>query len=285
MIQKLLEKEYNLFEYCHIKLKVESINSVYLVFKDDSKYILKIYDGYVSEHVMQSIDIQEYIAGYGLAPRIIKKSHGGCLCNIGVNKYAFLQQYLESENSSDKSKEIAKALSKLHGLMSNYSKPVLHFRQKKKESNDSYVDLDLTNYMKYLYDLRETFHVEDQRRVCTKHLLHNDIRPQNIVLHESGVKFIDFDYFGFGNKNVEILKSAILCSNFDHQKVEDFLKYYFGNQLSKTQNSSLRRMLLVEIIRSDFPYSYKNVLSKKYILDIINERKKIIDFLLGGFDD
>ena len=221
MINQIMEKYYLEINNI-IKNTNSSDGNVYMLIKDKTKYIAKMYDD--KNHAISMVNIHNDLNNNGInVPKIILNRNNKGYTLLDDGKYCVIYSFLNGEEignlfkniSAITSKKIAKEIKKIHQITSGenkYNLKLVPFNVKKKFSRHS--------------------------------LLHFDLTRCNIFYNkkwESKIGFIDFDDAKYGPTiiDVAIMISLLYFSKsrgVDTIGLKAFLKeYYDNNEIKKEE--------------------------------------------------
>ncbi|KAA0800282.1 phosphotransferase [Bacillus cereus] len=298
-IRKLVCTFYNKKNISHIeKINVVSLNKVFMVSEDKHQYILKFYNFDNVQNIIWTKRIQDHLhKNFNIAPEILRNTNGQLITT--TKKYIFsLEVFLAGYHPSSIKNDIklvAKKLALVHSKLKRYS--AKKTTQSSIVSNQKIIEdieysqrkineINLTKNYHYiplfnnLLDIRREVSMNTPINYCPKYqLIHGDVRPQNIIINQKQVYFIDFDFSSYSDFFSEIIKSAILCSDYDINLIKLFINQY--SFMANTQLPSLHHLfqnLLFYLIQSNFPIYIIDGLTDEVIIPILNERIKLINF-------
>ena len=229
---------------------VKNMNKVY-IFEDINKkvkMVLKV----ESERRINSIKYQHIFSNYGISPKIIKTRTGRQYIKI-YRLVIFVQEYVTSSKRKVTSTEIVGFLKYFYGKMDEIRE---------------YLPEVLTTYPLYKQGaLSKWFYV-----------VHGDLRPQNIIITRDSFSVIDFEYLSLGIRETEILKLIIIICKYQSNLIESLYSKFLESDVIEMHIEEAIRVLLYDLLKSNFPEKVKNNIPKNYFLEITSEREALINF-------
>ena len=295
---KSIEENYNILveDDKFIKLGVTTINDIFVINNDTKKYIVKIYNVDNEKQIRNSLSTQKIIfeSLKNTADVLLNKS--GKLYTKYNNKFYAIQEFIETQdkNSIDIIEESAKNLYLLHKELkkldpnlyenkkqfSNYFSIKENIDKSKKELKNVNLSKKVKNIYDKLLDKRMQLLLKYNCKYFPNEfqIIHRDIRPNNIIVNNSGIYFIDFDFVAYGDLLFEIGSAAMLISNFDIEEAEKFVKIY-NSYLDKKYNiEEIFKNLLAYYVQSDFPIKLIYKVDDDVLIKFIVDRIKCLDF-------
>lgn len=200
---KEIENNYGIKITKFIKNEESTIGNVYIIYTNNNKYVLKIYDDINLLNSM--ISIHDNISKYMYVPSIVKTISNKSYIRYN-NKYLLLYTFLEGiqieyiDRTPNIIKELGIALRNFH----DYSK-------------------------ENIYNLSNV----PSNKLNRKSLLHFDLTKSNIF-YNNKIGFIDFDDAKYGDSIYDV--AILICNLFfsktrgiDKEGIKLFLDSYYGN--------------------------------------------------------
>lgn len=213
-LKKIVESEYKINITNIEKNKESTVGNVYIVYSEDKKYVLKIYDDL--SHTKSMVLLYEDLSSIFNIPKVIKNICNKGYVKVSDSKYIVLYSFLDGiqirklDNLNKKLiKQIAAELRKLH---------------------------ELTNTNKY--KLKTPSYLE-KYNINRESLLHFDLTKGNIFYNSDidKIGFIDFDdaKYGPGVCDVAIAIALLFFSKkrgADNESLNLFIDTYYDDNLS-----------------------------------------------------
>jgi len=285
-INEIVATHYSILVNSCEESQVLSLNRIYLISSED-KYILKVYNPINCSSSESSAKIQDILSGYDMAPKVKSNVHGSVITKISNTNY-MVEEYLENKICSDFHGEedlLSSLFSRIKKMYHIFDLMKGDIIQPNKSSspdlnkkNNFVYDKNFTDYLDYKSSIINEMNIPKIREE-KKQLIHGDLRIDNVIYTGKDFYFIDFDFCRKGSRINEILKFLIILSDFNIYKFKEYEKYF--NNLFDTKFKKYNiYYLLSYLLYSDFPANYLGLIDNLYILNIIQERKKLIDFCI-----
>lgn len=308
-LKELIKKHYCIQLSSINKINIQSLNELFYLTSDSGqKYILKLYTS-GNQNVLENTKlIQEMIRkNIGISPKVYENKYNRFVSKKGKLIFS-LEDFVNGTYPNCNESvllQISTKLSLLHKTFKKIGDNKVDFKViSKNEIHDKlykdYAEIDefskINTNVSYIDRFKKLIllrlKVLDRYDISYSNryyqLIHNDFRPSNCLIDDKRFYVIDFDFASLGDVLVEILRSAILFSNFNRTNVNLYLKNYFKCMYPDNPVYSIKNLsynLLCYLVNSSFPIYLHTRLEDKTVINIIDERIQLIKFCVSAINE
>lgn len=239
---------------------------------------------------------QSLCSSVGISPKIFRNADGKYV-SAYLDRTYVIQEYIAPDKTGLASLKIEKlpmALAKLHQELEKHE-TAFHLFDKTNGRSQKQILQSIDKNISELSQVPANLALFDEllrlrKKLCQKYgihyfpeaiaMIHGDIKPENVILHNCRIYFIDFDYICKGDLLYEVGRAGMLFSGYDIKSCQRFIKEYFAI-LGKDSIYGYRYVmenLLAYYVQSSFPIKLASTISKDALNTIIMERKKALEF-------
>lgn len=267
-------------KYSNIILSFNCNNRL-IVYEDQNfkKWILKISDIRNSNQI-SSILLQDKMSFKKLSPPILRNSNDE-LYTVIDQSVGFVQKFIV--NSSDYLSDIRKILQAIDSLHLGMKYEYINFKNNISTTNISNNNIKIIKdsvFDKYILKKKsfaKKFKEELNKPIfLDRQLIHGDLRPENVLIVDNNIFFIDFEYCRLGYTEVEKLKFHLLYS------INNKLPFY---EIMNSYSHSSIVLLAKDILNNSYLEKNWNRIAKNYREKTVAEHLYLLNFVdsyLGG---
>ena len=218
-----------------------------VVMRDGTCYVLKMrstHGAKLTTGLNDAVRGQQLAAQAGMAPRILASTLDG----------DFLSEFVigttlrpEVFRSTDCLPAVVHALKAVHALPPTERRFDIFGDVSVFAAEAIELGAKLPDYFVSLREVADRFHGSLEASGAPVSFLHGDLVPQNMILTENGIKFVDFDYCGLGMTAAD-LAIAASQAELDADETERFLRLYDPN-LDDGQRARILGIQFVNTLR------------------------------------
>lgn len=267
-------------KYSNIILNFNCNNRL-IVYEDQNfkKWILKISDIRNSNQI-SGILLQDKMSFKKLSPPILRNSNDE-LYTVIDQSVGFVQKFIV--NSSDYLFDIRKILQAIDSLHLEMKYEYINFKNNISTTNISNNNIKIIKdsvFDKYILKKKsfaKKFKEELNKPIfLDRQLIHGDLRPENVLIVDNSIFFIDFEYCRLGYTEVEKLKFHLLYS------IKNKLPFY---EIMNSYSHSSIVLLAKDILNNSYLEKNWNRIAKNYREKTVAEHLYLLNFVdsyLGG---
>lgn len=267
-------------KYSNIILSFNCNNRL-IVYEDQNfkKWILKISDIRNSNQI-SGILLQDKMSFKKLSPPILRNSNDE-LYTVIDQSVGFVQKFIV--NSSDYLSDIRKILQAIDSLHLGMKYEYINFKNNISTTNISNNNIKIIKdsvFDKYILKKKsfaKKFKEELNKPIfLDRQLIHGDLRPENVLIVDNNIFFIDFEYCRLGYTEVEKLKFHLLYS------INNKLPFY---EIMNSYSHSSIVLLAKDILNNSYLEKNWNRIAKNYREKTVAEHLYLLNFVdsyLGG---